>query len=92
VNLTIAEDSRRLVDGEWVDGPTTYWDIVCFGPQAEHIITSLAKGARVIAIGSFRTRTWTAADGQERTTLEILAEEIGPSVRGATTEVTKTGT
>jgi single-strand DNA-binding protein len=90
VNLTLAENSRRLVEGEWVDGPTTYWDIVCFGAQAEHIITSLTEGARVIAIGTFRTRTWTATDGQERSTLEILAEEIGPSLRWATTEVTKT--
>ena len=90
VNLTLAENSRRLVEGEWVDGPTTYWDIVCIGAQAEPIITSLGKGARVIAIGSFRTRTWTAADGQQRSTLEILAEAIGPSLRWATTEVTKT--
>jgi single-strand DNA-binding protein len=92
VNLTIAENSRRLVEGEWVDGPTTYWDIVCFGAQAEHIITSLTKGARVIVIGSLRTRTWTGADGQEHTKLEILAEEIGPSLRWATTEVAETST
>src|SRR5256885_14121283 len=80
VNLTLAENSRRQVEGEWVDGPTTYWDIVCFGVQAEHISASLTKGARVIAIGSFRTRTWTTAYGQQRSTLEALAEEIGPSL------------
>ena len=90
VNLTVAENSRRQLEGEWVDGPTTFWDIVCFGAQAEHIIASLGKGARVIVIGSFRTRSWTAADGEERTKLEILADEIGPSLRWATTEVTKT--
>jgi single-strand DNA-binding protein len=92
VNFTLAENSRRLVEGEWVDGPTTFWDIVCFGVQAEHIIASLTKGARVIAIGTFRTRTWTTADGVERSTLEILADEIGPSLRWATTEVTKIST
>ena len=92
VNLTVAENSRRQVEGEWVDGPTTFWDIVCFGAQAEHIIASLTKGARVIAIGTFRTRTWTAADGAERSTLEILADEIGPSLRWATTEITKAST
>jgi single-strand DNA-binding protein len=92
VNLTIAENSRRQVEGEWVDGPTTYWEVVCFGAQAEHIIASLTKGARVIAIGSFRTHAWTAGDGEERTKLEILADEIGPSLRWATTEVTKTST
>jgi single-strand DNA-binding protein len=89
VNLSLAENSRRLVEGEWVDGPTTFWDIVCFGAQAEHIIASVTKGVRVIAIGSFRTRTWTAADGAERSTLEIVADEIGPSLRWATIAVTK---
>jgi single-strand DNA-binding protein len=89
VNLTLAENSRRQVEGEWVDGPTTYWEIVCFGAQVEHIIASLTKGTRVIAVGSFRTRTWTTTDGQERSTLEVLAEEIGPSLRWATTQVTR---
>ncbi|MCY7340283.1 MAG: single-stranded DNA-binding protein, partial [Pseudonocardia sp.] len=26
VNLTLAENSRRQVEGEWIDGPTTYTD------------------------------------------------------------------
>ncbi len=30
VNLSLAENTRRLVDGEWVDGTTTYWEVVCF--------------------------------------------------------------
>lgn len=89
VNLSLAENSRRQVDGEWVDGPTTYWDIVCFGAQAENITTSLPKGARAIAVGVFRTRTWTGPDGDERSKLEILAEEVGPSLRWATTTVSK---
>jgi len=58
---------------------------VCFGAQAEHIITSPPKGARVIAVGVFRTRTWTGPVGDERTRLEILAEEVGPLLRWATT-------
>ena len=89
VNLTLAENSRRQVEGEWVDGPTTYWDVVCFGAQAEHIITSLTKGARAIAVGVFRTRTWTGPDGDERSRLELLADEVGPSLRWATTTITK---
>jgi single-strand DNA-binding protein len=47
---------------------------------------------RVIMAGSFRTRAWTDADGDEHTRLEVLAEEIGPSLRWATTTVTKTST
>ena len=68
---------------------STYREIVCFGAQAEHIIASLTKGTRVIVVGSVRTRTWTTGDGQERSMLEVLAEEIGPSLRWATTQVTR---
>jgi hypothetical protein len=45
----------------------------------------------VIVAGSFRTHAWTDADGGEHTRLEVLAEEIGPALRWATTTVTKTG-
>ena len=30
VNLTLADNARRLVEGEWVDGPTTYWQVALF--------------------------------------------------------------
>ena len=88
VNLTLAENSRRQVYGEWVDGPTTYWQVCCFGAQAEHISASLTRGARAIAVGTFRTRTWTS-DGEDRSALEIVAEEVGPSLRWATTQITR---
>ena len=61
-----------------------------FGAQAEHVIASLHRGARAIAVGTFRTRTWSSAEGEGRSALEIVADEIGPSLRWATTEVTRT--
>jgi single-strand DNA-binding protein len=84
VNFSLAENTRRLVDGEWVDGPTTYREVVCFGRQAEHIVASLPRGARAIVVGAFRTRTWRGGDGGERSRLEIVADEVGPSLRWAT--------
>ena len=90
VNFTLAENARRLQDGAWVDGPTTYWQVCCFGAQAEHVIASLHRGSRAIAVGVFRTRSWTGAEGEERSALEIVAEEIGPSLRWATTQITRT--
>lgn len=89
VNLTLAENHRPQLDGEWVDAGTTYWEIVCFGDQAENIIGSLQRGTRAIAVGSPRTRTWTTSDGEDRSALEIVADEIGPLLRWATTEVTR---
>jgi hypothetical protein len=82
-------EPRRQVEGEWVDGATTYWEIVCFGTQAENIIGSLTRGTRAIAVGSPRTRAWTTSEGEDRSVLEIVADEIGPSLRWAITEVTR---
>ena len=65
---------------------------MCFGVQAEHVIASLTKSVPVIVTRSFRTPGWTDPDGGEHTRLEVLAEEIGPSLRWAATTVTKTST
>ena len=70
VNLTLADNSRRLVEGEWVDGPTTFWQVACFGAQAEHVIASLHRGARAIAVGVFRTRTWSGGEDEERSAFD----------------------
>ena len=87
VNLSLAENTRRLVDGEWVDGTTTYWEVVCFvrpaGREHRRLAASLPRGARAIAVGTFRTRTWRGDDGGERFRREIVADEVGPSLRWA---------
>jgi single-strand DNA-binding protein len=63
--------------------------IVCFGARAENFIGSLHRGVRTIAGGGPRTRTWTTVEVQDRSVLEIVADETGPSLRWATTEVTR---
>jgi single-strand DNA-binding protein len=69
--------------------PTGRW-CASFGPQGENIVASLPRGARAIAVGTFRTRTWRGDDGGERFRREIVADEVGPSLRWATAQITKT--
>ena len=52
--------------------------------QAEHAAESLSKGSRVVVVGRLAQRAWTAEDGSARSTVEVLAEELGPSLRWAT--------
>jgi single-strand DNA-binding protein len=62
--------------------------------QAEHASQSLAKGSRVVVLGRLQQRAWTAEDGSARSVLEVMAEELGPSLRWATAtpvRVTKSG-
>jgi single-stranded DNA-binding protein len=62
--------------------------------QAEHAAESLGKGSRVVVVGQLQQRTWIAEDGSARSTVEVVAEELGPSLRWATAmpaRITKNG-
>jgi Single-strand binding protein family len=45
---------------------------------------SLSKGSRVVVVGRLQQRSWTAEDGSVRSVVEVVAEELGPSLRWAT--------
>jgi single-strand DNA-binding protein len=58
--------------------------VIVWRDQAEHAAQSLTKGSRVVVLGKLQQRTWTAEDGSARSTVEVVAEELGPSLRWAT--------
>src|SRR5512132_1849851 len=68
----------------------SFFTVVVWRDQAEHAAQSLAKGSRVVVVGRLQQRSWTAEDGSARSTVEVLAEELGPSLRWATATTTKT--
>jgi single-strand DNA-binding protein len=51
---------------------------------------ALTKGSRVVVIGRLQQRTWAAEDGSARSTVEVLAEELRPSLQWATATTTRT--
>ena len=57
---------------------------------AEHCASTLSKGMRVIAQGRLQQRSYQAQDGSNRTVIEMTIDEIGPSLRYATAQVTRT--
>ena len=56
---------------------------------AEHAAQSLAKGSRVVVEGRLQQRSWTAEDGSARSVVEVVADELGPSLRWATATTTR---
>jgi single-strand DNA-binding protein len=66
------------------DQEPSFFTVVVWRDQAEHAAESLAKGSRVVVLGKLQQRTWTAEDGSARSTVEVVAEELGPSLRWAT--------
>ena len=49
--------------------------------------TSLGKGTRVVVTGRLEQRSWETEQGEKRIVVEIVADEVGPSLRCATAEV-----
>jgi single-strand DNA-binding protein len=67
----------------------SFFIVIVWRDQAEHAAQSLAKGSRVVVVGRLQQRSWTAEDGSARSAIEVVAEELGPSLRWATTTTTR---
>ena len=74
--------------GEWQEA-TSFFDVIAWRELAENVNESLKKGARVIVTGRLEQRTW-EQEGNKRSVVEIIADEIAPSLRWATAKVEKT--
>jgi single-strand DNA-binding protein len=73
---------------EWEEA-TSFFDVVCWREMAENVSETLSRGARVIVNGRLEQRSWETQDGDKRSKVEVIADEIGPSLRWATAQVTK---
>jgi single-strand DNA-binding protein len=62
----------------------SFFTVIVWRDQAEHAAQSLAKGSRVVVMGRLQQRTWTAQDDSARQVVEVVADELGPSLRWAT--------
>jgi single-strand DNA-binding protein len=67
----------------------SFFSVVVWRDQAEHAVESLSRGSRVLVVGRLQERAWTAEDGSARSTVEVVAEELGPSLRWATATTTR---
>lgn len=92
VSFTLATTERIFdrTSGEWKDGDTLFTRCTAWkNAGAEHIADSLTKGTRVLVAGKLVQRTFTGNDGQQRTVTELEVEEIGPSLKHASAQITK---
>jgi single-strand DNA-binding protein len=91
-NFTIASTPRNFdkASNEYKDGDPLFLRASCWREFAEHVTGSLAKGSRVIASGRLRQRSYETKEGEKRTSIELEIDEIGPSLRYATAQVTRT--
>jgi len=74
---------------EWEEA-VSFFNVVCWRELADNVAESLSKGARVIVTGRLEQRSWETDQGEKRSVVEVVADEIGPSLRWATAKVEKT--
>jgi single-strand DNA-binding protein len=73
---------------EWEEA-TSFFDVVCWGQLAENAAQSLGRGSRVMVTGRLDQRSWENQEGERRSKIEITADEVAPSLRWATVNITK---
>ena len=91
-NFTIASTPRNFdrASNEWKDGEALFLRASVWREFAENVAGTLTKGSRVIATGRLKQRSYETKEGEKRTSFEIEVDEIGPSLRYATAQVTRT--
>ena len=73
---------------EWEEA-TSFFDVVCWREMAENVSETLTRGSRVMVAGRLEQRSWETQEGDKRSKVEVVADEIGPSLRWATAQITK---
>ena len=76
--------------GEWRDGDTLFMRCSVWRDVAENVAESLRKGMRVIVQGRLTQRSYDTQQGERRTVVELQVDEVGPSLRRARAQVTRT--
>lgn len=71
---------------EWKE-QVSFFDVKAWGQLGENVAESIEKGTRVIVSGRLEQRSWEADSGEKRSKVEIVADEVAPSLRWATATV-----
>ena len=83
----LAVNRRYQQNGEWEE-QTSLLQHRRAGPSSARTSASrCSKGSRVIVNGRLEQRSWETQDGEKRSKVEIVADEIGPSLRWATAKI-----
>ena len=80
--LAVNRSWKNQHTGEW-DEEVSFFDVVCWRDLAENITESLDKGTRVVVIGRLEQRSWEGDHGEKRSKVQIVADEVAPSLRWA---------
>lgn len=74
VTFSLAVD--RNYSGNGRERQTDFIDIVAWRRQAEFVSQWFTKGMMAIVVGSIQSRSWQDKNGNNRTSIEVVADEV----------------
>jgi single-strand DNA-binding protein len=86
--LAVNRRWQNRQSNEWEE-QTSFFDVKCWAQMAENVSESIQRGARVIVTGRLEQRSWETEQGDKRSKVEVVADEVAPSLRWATVEIKK---
>jgi single-strand DNA-binding protein len=76
-------------DSQQWEEQTSFFNVTCWRDLAHNVAETLQKGSRVIVSGRLDQRSWQTQEGDKRSVVEVVADEVGPSLRWATASITR---
>jgi single-strand DNA-binding protein len=73
---------------EWEEA-VSFFNVVTWRELAENAAESLHKGTRVLVSGRLEQRSWETQDGEKKTVVDIVADEVGPSLKWASAQIVR---
>ena len=68
----------------------SFFTVIVWRDQAEHAASRWPRAAGSWSWAGSSSGAWTAEDGSARSVVEVVADELGPSLRWATATTTRT--
>lgn len=73
--VAVNDRRKNQQTGEWEDVPN-FVDCIVFGQRAEAVSRFISKGSKVAIEGKLRYSSWETKEGQRRSKLEVIVDEI----------------
>ena len=86
--LAVNRRWQNRATNEWEE-QVSFFDVKCWSQMAENVAESVQRGTRVIVSGRLEQRSWETDNGEKRSKVEVVADEVAPSLRWATAQVQK---
>jgi len=86
--LAVNRRWRNRSTNEWEE-QTSFFDVKAWASLGENVSESIPKGTRVVVTGRLEQSSWENSEGQKRSKVDVVADEVAPSLRWATAQVQK---